>query len=109
MVYLLWHSRGNKLLNIKTTRPSDKLDFKKLGPYKILKKIGEVNYKLELPENIRLHLIFHVLLLEKALVDENTRETIIDEIIVEAEEEEYEVEDIIATRPGEEEHEYLVK
>ena len=34
--------------NIKTKRPSDKLDFKKLGPFKIEKKMGLVIYWLKL-------------------------------------------------------------
>jgi hypothetical protein len=47
-----------------------KLDFKKLGPFKILEKISLVNYKLQLLKNSRLHLVFYVSLLE--LVRGNT-------------------------------------
>jgi len=36
--------------NIKTQRPSNKLDFKKIGPFEIEERIGKVNYKLRLPE-----------------------------------------------------------
>jgi hypothetical protein len=52
--------------NIKTTRPSQKLDVKRLGPFKILKVIGEskLAYKLELPKHMRIHPVFHVSLLE---------------------------------------------
>ncbi|KAK1251998.1 hypothetical protein MKX08_003185 [Trichoderma sp. CBMAI-0020] len=53
MVYLLRHSRNKKLPNIRTNKPSNKLNFKKLRPFKILKKISKVNYKLNLPKNIR--------------------------------------------------------
>jgi len=35
--------------NIKTTRPSKKLDYKKIGPFEILAKIGTNAYKLALP------------------------------------------------------------
>ncbi|RFN43552.1 pol polyprotein [Fusarium flagelliforme] len=35
--------------NIQTKRPSHKLDYKYLRPYKIIKKISENNYKLDLP------------------------------------------------------------
>ena len=43
-----------------------KLDFKKLGPFRVLNKVSLVNYKLQLPKNSRLHLVFHVSLLELA-------------------------------------------
>jgi hypothetical protein len=83
MVYLLRHSRNKKLPNIRINRLSDKLDFRKLRLFKILKKISEVSYKLDLPNNMRLRTaVFHISLLKKALVDEETGELIIDEIIV---------------------------
>jgi hypothetical protein len=64
-------------------RLSDKLDFCKLGLFKILKKIKEVNYELDLPDNMKLKIkVFYVSLLEKALVDEEIGELIMDEIIV---------------------------
>jgi hypothetical protein len=52
--------------NIKTTRPSAKLDFKRLGPYRISTIVGEsqLAYKLELPTSMRIHPVFHVSLLE---------------------------------------------
>jgi len=50
--------------NIKTTRPSKKLDYKKIGPFKILAKIGTRAYKLALPPSMALHNTFHISLLE---------------------------------------------
>ena len=52
--------------NIKTTRPSDKLDHTKLGPYRIEEKRGPLTYKLRLPEGMNIHPVFHVALLEPA-------------------------------------------
>jgi len=52
--------------NIKTQRPSNKLDFKKIGPFEIKEQIGKMNYKLRLPENMQIHPVFHVFLLEPA-------------------------------------------
>ena len=52
--------------NVRTKRPSDKLDHKKLGPFKIDKKVGTVNYRLQLPKTMEIHPIFHVSLLEPA-------------------------------------------
>ena len=50
--------------NIKTKRPSDKLDYKKLGLFKIKKKLEPVIYKLELLREIKIHLVFYIALLE---------------------------------------------
>ena len=61
---------GNKVYlsrrNIKTKKPSSKLDCKKLGPFKIRRRISDSNYELILPLGIRLHPIFHISLLEPA-------------------------------------------
>ena len=53
--------------NINTKWLSDKLDFKKLGLYKIKRAIGLVNFELLLLHNLRIHLIFYIALLELAL------------------------------------------
>ncbi|PTB34718.1 hypothetical protein M441DRAFT_155044, partial [Trichoderma asperellum CBS 433.97] len=69
--------------NIKINQPNNKLNFRKLKLFKILKKIKEVNYKLNLPNNIKLKTaVFYILLLKKALVDKETGKPIIDKIIV---------------------------
>ena len=50
--------------NIKTTRPSKKLDYKTIGPFRILEKIGTSAYKLALPPSMAIHNTFHISLLE---------------------------------------------
>jgi len=50
--------------NIKTTRPSKKLDYKKIGPFKVLAKIGRSAYKLTLPPSMAIHKTFHISLIE---------------------------------------------
>jgi len=50
--------------NIRTTRPCKKLDYKKIGPFKILARIGISAYNLDLPALMRIHNTFHISLLE---------------------------------------------
>jgi hypothetical protein len=52
--------------NIKTTRPCDKLDFKRLGKFTVIRAIGSHAYELQLPRSMRIHPVFHVSLLEPA-------------------------------------------
>ena len=40
------------------------MDYKYIGPYKIIKKISENNYKLDLLLKIRLYLIYYISLLK---------------------------------------------
>jgi hypothetical protein len=62
--------RGEKVFllqqKIKTKRPCNKLNHKKLGSFEIEEKLGPLNFKLKLPKNTRIYPIFHVSLLEKA-------------------------------------------
>lgn len=50
--------------NIRTKRLCKKLDFKYHGPFKVLEPIGKQAYRLELPDTMKIHLVFHVSLLE---------------------------------------------
>ena len=73
--------RGEKVYllhrNIKTKRPSQKLNHQKIGPFTIEKQMGPVNYQLRLPESMkRLHPVFHILLLEPAPQNAQTVENI---------------------------------
>lgn len=56
---LVWLSTENLKIKI----PSRKLDFKRVGPFKILEFYNQVSVKLELPENVRINPSFHVSLL----------------------------------------------
>ena len=59
---LVWLNRKN----IETTRPSPKLDFKRFGPFRITKVVGEskLAFELELPPRWRIHNVFHGSLLD---------------------------------------------
>jgi hypothetical protein len=54
--------------NIQIKRPSIKLDYKKLGPFKIKRVVGLVNYELVLPKTMNIHPVFHISLLEPILL-----------------------------------------
>jgi hypothetical protein len=49
---------------VKTTRPSSKLDYKLIGPYPILERVGSKAYKLDLPPSVKIHPVLHLSLLE---------------------------------------------
>ena len=53
--------------NIITKKPSKKLDYKYLEPYKVTKKISENNYQLDLPPKVRIYPIFYISLLKNAI------------------------------------------
>ncbi len=51
--------------NIRTGRPSRKLDLKYYGPFPVIERIGKQAYKLKLKDSVgRIHPVFHVTLLE---------------------------------------------
>ena len=49
--------------NIKTERPSKKLDYKNIGPYPIVRKVGQTSYEVDLPPSVSIHPVFHSSLL----------------------------------------------
>ena len=49
--------------HIKTTRPCEKLDYRRLGPFRIIGQINDVAFRLDLPQ-LRIHPVFHSSLLE---------------------------------------------
>ena len=62
--------KGNKVYllrkNIKIIKLSSKLNYVKIEPFKILKSIKGINFKLDLPNTIRIHPVFYVSLLKPA-------------------------------------------
>jgi Chromo (CHRromatin Organisation MOdifier) domain len=73
------------------TRLSNKLDYLRIGPFKISEVRGLVIFKLDLFKKLRIYPIFYISLLEKAL--KNVKIVILK---VEVNETEYKVERIIA-------------
>jgi len=91
--------------NIIIKRPSDKLNFKKLGPFIIVQKILENDYKLSLSKTMRIHPIFHIFLFEPAPKSVRLQE----ERIEIAPDQEYEVEAIFNERRQGRAKQYLVR
>ncbi len=52
-----------RVKNITIERPSQKLDWQRYGPYRIIETIGKVVYRLDLPASLHIHNVFHVSLL----------------------------------------------
>ena len=64
MVYL--HLQPYRQFTLKQ-KGAEKLKLCFYGPYTVTRRIGEVAYELELPTGSRIHNIFHVSCLKKAL------------------------------------------
>jgi hypothetical protein len=82
--------------NIKIIRLSDKLDLKKIGPFKVKRNIRDINFELKLLLTIRIYPIFHLSLLEPAYSD--IFKGLIPELDPEIQKLVYKVESILAVR-----------
>jgi hypothetical protein len=97
--------------NIRTTRPSAKLDHKQIGPYTILEKVGSRAYKLDLPPTVKLHPVFHISLLEPTTNTEplpRHNQPPPPPVIVD-DHQEWEVEEILDSRRHRQQLQYRVK
>jgi len=98
-------------INMKTNRPTKKLDYRMIGPYPIIEKINEVAYKVALPKTVKVHPVFHVSLLEPAKLDTDEFRAKPDApppVLID-EEYEWEVEEILDSRIYRRKLQYYVK
>ena len=96
--------------NIKTRRPSIKLDHRRLGPYEVIESVTPRAIRLRLPETVRLHPVFHVSLLEPTADDPYPGQLQPPPPPVEVDgEEEWLVDDILDARIRYRKLQYLVK
>ena len=92
--------------NLHSKRPSTKLDFKKYGPFRITRKVATSNFELDLPATMKVRTkVFHVSLLEPA----PKKVPLEKKIEIEADEEEFDVEEILDSRYKGRTLHYLVK
>ena len=61
--------------NLKTRQGTKKLDYVKVGLFLVDEQRGKVSYKLSLPKDARIHLVFHISLLELADPDSTLQTT----------------------------------
>src|ERR687887_1418398 len=98
--------------DINTTRPSRKLSHRRLGPYKVEKKVSSNAYRLQLPNSMRLlHPVFNVVKLTPALPDPIVGRRPApppDPVLVDGEEE-YVVEEILDSRMFRKKLQYKVR
>jgi hypothetical protein len=64
--------------NIRSNKPTKKLDIVKLGPFRIRQRKGLVNYELELPKRMRIYPVFYILLLELVALDATLEQDVRD-------------------------------
>ena len=93
--------------NLKTWWLNKKLNFKFMGPFKVKDRVGTQAYHLDLPHTIKVHLVFHVSLLELCKGSNYPNEHPPPEVI--SDEEEYEVEKILDSHHQRGHVQYLVK
>ena len=83
--------------NIKTRRPSRKLDHKLHGPFRIEEVVSNTAIRLSLPKTWKIHKVFHVSLVEPFI--QGNREINMDEVLKNSDpietEEEYDVDDVM--------------
>jgi len=104
----IWLNRRN----IEMTRPSQKLDFRHLGPFKIVDVMGESKtaFELKLPNHWRIYPVFHALLLDPYWVNkiQGRKQTTPPPPEIVIGELEYEVEDVLDSRIQRNKLQYLV-
>jgi len=98
--------------DIKTTRPSLKLSHRRLGPFKIMRQVGPLAYRLKLPHGLRqLYPVFNVVKLSAAPdnpIPERKPQALPLPIVIDGEPE-WEVEEVLDSRWHRRRFQFLIK
>jgi hypothetical protein len=96
--------------NVRTTRRTGNLDWKRLGPFRVQKQVSPYAYKLELPESIRIHRVQPVSLLDPVVDDPLDGHVVPAPLPVEVDgEEEYHVSGVEDSRVYRNQLQYLIQ
>ena len=94
--------------NIKIHQKTPKLGPRQLGPFKVLARVGDLDYKLELPSWLKIHDVIHVERLSPWRDNGLDPPPPPEPVVVDGEEE-YEIEEILDSRVYRRQFQYLVK
>ncbi|TPX32104.1 hypothetical protein SeMB42_g07648 [Synchytrium endobioticum] len=97
--------------NVRTERPTKKLDYTWMGPYYIKRKINQVAYEVELPSSLHIHPVFHTSLLKRYIRPKEKERQLPKPppIRLAQDEEYYEIKDIIDVRKKGRSWQYLIE
>jgi len=96
--------------NVRTTCPTRKLDWKRLGPFQVRGQVSPYAYELELPASIRIHRVQPVSLLDPVVEDPLEGQVVLPPPHVEVDgEEEYQVSGVEDSRVYWNQLQYLVR
>jgi hypothetical protein len=99
--------------HLHSDRPNKSLDYKFIGPFEITEQVNELSFRLELPETMKCHDVFHVSLLEPFVENQIAGRTVEPPAPLSIEEDgdvhqEFEVEHILNKRVRNKRVQYLV-
>jgi hypothetical protein len=96
--------------NVRTTGPTQKLDWKRLGPFRVRKQVSPYDYQLELPASIHIHRVQPVSLLDPVVEDPLDGQVVLPSPPVEVNgEKEYQVSSVEDSRMYRNQLQYLVQ